>query len=334
MAEQYFEMLWDCGQCAARGLLANAQRHCPMCGAAQDPKRRYFPEPGKEQEAAGHQFVGADWVCAFCDSPNAAASAFCVNCGGPKDGTKAVGLVQDVAAPAVDPNPPPATSEPVRPARVSWLKVVVGLVLAASAAVGFQFFSKHDASALITEKTWSREVDVERFTAVAASDWCDSLPGTAYQVSRSREQRSTRQVADGQECHDVRSDKGDGTFTKRQECSTRYRTEPVYDQKCSYRINRWQVLRSARSDGNASLAPSWPTPIFGTTLVAGDTLGAERLGARRETYVVGLQSAKGEHWTCQVATTLWAALAENQKVVVKVRGIGGADCSSLRAGGS
>jgi hypothetical protein len=331
MAEQYFEMLWDCGQCAARGLLANAQRHCPMCGAAQDPKHRYFPEPGQEQEATGHQFVGADWACAFCESPNAAAAAFCVNCGGPKDGTKAVDLVPELAVP-VAAIATPVPQPPAKPSGLPWLKMLAGFLALACAALAFQFFSKHDASAQIAEKTWSREIDVERFTAVAASDWCDALPANAYQVSRSREQRSTRKVEAGQECHDVRTDKGDGTFTKRQECSTRYRDEPVYDTKCSYHINRWQVLRSTRADGHANLTPTWPAPIFGNSLVAPDNLGAERLGARRETYVLQLQSAKGEHWTCPVTPDLWAVLAENQKVTLKVRGIGGADCSSLAVG--
>ena len=60
MAEQeiYYEMLWDCTQCNTLGLLGDSHRHCPTCGAAQDPTKRYFPKPGEEVETNDHQFVG------------------------------------------------------------------------------------------------------------------------------------------------------------------------------------------------------------------------------------------------------------------------------------
>ena len=50
MAEQetYYEMLWDCPQCGTLGLLGDSHRHCPTCGTAQDPTKRYFPKPAAE----------------------------------------------------------------------------------------------------------------------------------------------------------------------------------------------------------------------------------------------------------------------------------------------
>ena len=335
MAEQYFEMLWDCGQCSTHGLLGKAQRHCPMCGAAQDPAKRYFPQEGKEVEAMGHQFVGADWRCTFCNAPNSAAAAFCVECGGPKDGAKEVARVQEPAdtgtATTVPPAPPAAMAQAsnARTTGFPWLKGILALVLVAVAVLGYFFFSKHDETVQVLDKTWSREIDVEQFTAVRTSDWCDALPAGAYQVSRTREQRSTRQVADGQDCHDVRSDKGDGTFSKTRECTPRYRDEPVYADKCSYRINRWQVLRTARAGGGASLVPDWPAAGISNTLVAINTLGAERLGNRRENYRVQLQSSRAKQWTCDLTPTLWETLSVGKAVVLKVRGTGGADCSTL-----
>ncbi len=335
MEEQYFEMLWDCGQCSTHGLLGKAQRHCPMCGAAQDPAKRYFPQAGKEVEAMGHQFVGADWRCTFCSAPNSAAAAFCVECGGPREGAKEVAHVRDpddsstaTAAPPL--LPVSVAQEPnVRSFGFPWLKAAMALLLVGVALLGYFFFSKHDESVQVIERTWSREIDVEQFTAVRGSDWCDALPWGAYQVARSREQRSTRQVADGQECHDVRTDKGDGTFGKTRECTTRYREEPVLDDKCSYRVNRWQVLRTTRSDGHAGQAPHWPTLGISSGLGAGETLGAQRPGNRRENYRAQLQSSQGKQWTCDLNPTSWGALSEGQSVQIKVRGTGGADCSSL-----
>jgi hypothetical protein len=355
MADQFFEMLWDCEQCDARELLAKSQRHCPMCGAAQDPKRRYFPEPGREVEAQGHRFVGVDWACAYCESPNSAAAAFCINCGGPKEGAKDVARVQDMSQPAAEPNQrdatplvtpalAPATSKPegfTQPqvgtrsstSGFPWLAaipaVILALILIAVSVLVYSFFSKHDESVQLVEKTWNRSVSVEHFTAVKTSNWCDAMPADAYQVARTREQRSTRQIADGETCVESRADMGDGTFTKRRDCSPRYREEPVYDSRCSYRINRWQVLRTDTLGGGATLAPEWPNPVLGNTWAPGNSLGAERLGPRSEDYRVRVQNAKGKDWTCPLPQEAWTTLAEKQAMTIKVRGTGGADCDSL-----
>lgn len=326
MAEQYFEMLWDCGRCGTRGLLGKSQRHCPQCGSAQAPEKRYFPEPGKEVEAMGHRYVGADWKCAYCDSPNSAAAAFCVNCGGPKDGTREVTRVQEE---------PPVPMPPAAPAPGSsgfpWIRVLLGLLLVAGVTLGYFFFSKHDEAVQVAERTWNREVDVERFTAVNDAAWCDALPAGAYQITRSREQRSTRQVEAGQECRDKRVDKGDGTFTKQQECTPRYRDEPVYDMKCRYRINRWQVARTDRLAGDYSLAPVWPSPSLAHAFAGREALGVERLGSRREHYRARLKSDRGREWICDLDAGTWSALEQGRQAKLKVRGTGGADCASLAA---
>jgi len=328
MAEQYFEMLWDCPQCATAELLGTTHRHCPTCGAAQDPARRYFPKPGTEVEASGHRFVGADWTCTYCTSPNSAAAAFCGNCGGPKDGAKTVAIVQDNA-------PTPVPSAPVQSAvspraKFSWATFVVGMGVLACVILAFLFFSKHDESVQLVEKTWSRSVDVEQFSAARSSDWCDAMPPDAYQVSRSREQRSTRQVAAGQDCVDVRSDMGDGTFTKRRECTPRYRNEPVFDTKCSYFTNRWRLLRTDRLAGAANLAPTWPSPLLANTLLPANSLGAQRLGSRQENYRITVQWKQGKSWHCDLSPDVWSGMAEKQTLQLKVRGIGGADCASLK----
>ena len=76
-----YQMLWDCAYCGAAKLLALDHRHCPSCGGAQDPERRYFPSDEDKVAVEDHQFVGGDWQCAACESPNATGADFCVNCG-------------------------------------------------------------------------------------------------------------------------------------------------------------------------------------------------------------------------------------------------------------
>jgi hypothetical protein len=239
MTEQYFEMLWDCPQCDAKDLLSKTHRHCPSCGAAQDPARRHFPRPDQEVEVLGHRFVGVDWHCGYCEAPNSAAAAFCINCGGPQEGAAKVKLVQEPTATVPPVAPPPKVPLPPK-SGLPWFKLILIFLLLAGVGLGYLFFSKHDEQVTVVDKTWNRQIDVERFTAVRDSAWCDAMPADAYQISRSREQRSTRQIPDGQDCVDVRADVGDGTFSKRRECTPRYREEPQYDMKCSFRVNRWR----------------------------------------------------------------------------------------------
>ena len=103
-----YEMLWDCEFCGTEKLLGLTHRHCPACGGAQDPERRYFPAPGEEIEVANHVFTGVDKECPACETPNAAKAAYCVNCGHNMDETKQVDLVQDPADAPKPPTDPPA----------------------------------------------------------------------------------------------------------------------------------------------------------------------------------------------------------------------------------
>lgn len=323
MSEQdqtYYEMLWDCTTCNTKGLLSKSQRHCPMCGATQDPGKRYFPEAGKEVAAQGHQFVGADWHCAYCNSPNAKSAPHCCNCGAGQDGSKPVALVSET---------PPAPPEP--PARPSRWKLWAG-----AAAVGLivllgMFFSTTDTTARIVARNWERSIQIERLVEVNDSAWCDSLPQGARNVTRTQEQRSTRKVEAGQECHDKRVDKGDGTFVKKQECVPKYHEEPVYDDRCHFRINRWQVARTLQATPKQSLAPVWPdTQMLRNQGHSLSAPGNEREGSRQERYSVTL-SADGKEWQCDVPLPVWQKLRQGKSIQLKVRRTGGADCDSLSA---
>ncbi|MRR51802.1 MAG: hypothetical protein EG825_12980 [Rhodocyclaceae bacterium] len=325
--QTYFEMLWDCPVCNTQGLLGKAQRHCPMCGAAQDPARRYFPPPGTEVEARGHQFVGVDWRCAYCESPNSAAAAHCTGCGAGQDGSKPVAIVlDDAAVPA--PVPPSAAVSPSKSARWPW---VLGIALLVALGVfASLFFTTREALVEVASRSWEREIQIERLSEVSEAAWCDALPADAYAVTRSREQRSTRKVEAGQECHERRVDMGDGTFAKKQECTPRYRDEPVFDDRCQFRVKRWRVARSVRADSQLVANPVWPgvgalQPGPGGV----SSLGTEREGARRERYTLKL-TAGGKSWQCDIPQSVWERYPEGSSTPLKVRLTGGADCGSLK----
>lgn len=328
MAEKeiYYEMLWDCPQCNTKGLLGDSHRHCPTCGTAQDPTKRYFPEPGQEVEAHNHQFVGADWSCAYCNSPNSAAAAHCTNCGAGQDGTKPVATIVDTAAKPLEPVVSPPSSKP-RSSRWRWMLALIALAVV---ALGVLFTSKHETSATVAARTWQREVQIEKFGPVSDTAWCDNVPGGAYAISQSREQRSTRRIPDGQSCHDERIDKGDGTFVKHKECTTRYREEPVYDNRCRYQINRWQSYRTVSTGSQTAASPMWPSlGNVGNANNLVNAMGAERAGPRRESYVLQLQSG-GKTWTCNVPENVWSKYAQGSTAPVQVRVVGGVDCASLK----
>jgi len=316
--EIYYEMLWDCAVCNTKGLLGDSHRHCPTCGAAQDPAKRYFPKPGEEVEAKQHQFVGADWSCAYCNSPNSASAAHCTNCGAGQDGTKPVALVADAAA-AAAPKPPATGGGALR-----WVLAAVGVVLV---IVMVLFFSKHETKATVAQRSWLREIQIEQMSSVPQSAWCDGMPMGAYSITRNREERSSRQIEVGKDCHDERSDKGDGTFTKHQVCTPRYRREPIYDDRCHFQLNQWVVHHTVKADAALSATPVWPT--VGPLRNQFNALGSERVGARSESYTLSLASGS-KVWTCKVPESIWSRYTEGSTAALKVRLTGGADCDSLK----
>lgn len=320
--ETYYEMLWDCAQCNTMALLGDTHRHCPTCGAAQDPRKRYFPKVGEEIEAKNHQFVGADWACAYCATPNSAAAAHCTNCGAGQDGTKPVAIVVDAAAPA-SPVVAPVKDAP----KSTWWRWALAVLALLMVVLGVLFSSTQEVTATVSGTTWQRTIQVEQFGPVSDSAWCDNVPADAYSVTQSREQRSTRRVEDGQECRDERIDQGDGTFVKRKTCTPRYREQPVYDNRCRFQVNRWRAYRSLKAGSESADEPVWPS--LNALAPTSGRIGAERAGARQESYTLALQS-QGKQWTCNVPETVWRKYEQGASVPLKIRKLGGADCGSLQ----
>jgi hypothetical protein len=209
-----------------------------------------------------------------------------------------------------------------------WPVVLGVLALLAVGVCGAAVLWKKEVAITVTGHAWRREVDVEQLRAVRDDAWCDGLPGGAYAVSRSREQRSTRQVPDGQECATRDVDRGNGTFERRRECHPKYRDEAVYDERCHFTIDRWVRERTASASGSGlEPAPRWPLVELSR---AGLALGAERAGPRRETYTLQLRGADGKDYACAVTSDRWASLSDGATRPVKVGVLTGAvDCDHL-----
>ncbi|MDP2339936.1 MAG: hypothetical protein Q8O67_03175 [Deltaproteobacteria bacterium] len=326
MSDRVYEMLWNCTACGTTGLLAKSQRRCPNCGSPQDESKRFFPKPGEETAVLGHKFEGADWTCGACTTPNGNAAAFCQNCGNPKEGNKSAVLQTDriVKDGALQDNKPKAPVKKPLPKKLI-AAVVVAVVVAIVVAV--LLLVKKDVTVDVMAHSWTRTIPVERFEAAHESAWCDGMPGGAYNVSRHREQRGTKQVADGQECHDRQKDQGDGTFKVVNECKTKYKDEPVYDDKCNFTIDKWRHNRDEVARGGLAQTPTWP-PL---RLVAGAHLGSEREGSRAEAYTLQLRDAKnGKEYNCNYAEAKWRAVPDRSRHAMQVRLLGTPVCESLK----
>ncbi len=320
-----FEMWWDCGFCGTTALLGVTNRYCPSCGAPQDATRRYFPPAGKEQ-AVNTAFDGADRSCPNCQTPNGAKASCCRQCGAPLDEAARVRLLADQ-----DRRAAMGAAQQQRPAAAKKMGLLPKLLMAGAGAmvllIAVCVSWKKEVSVTVRNHHWSRQIEIEALSPKSDSAWCDSMPGDAYSVSRRKEQRSTKQIPDGQECHTKNVDRGNGSFERREVCETKYRSEPVYDTRCYYTVDRWQRERSVEAAGGLADSPRWPQL---PPLRSGGCRGCEREGPHHETYVVELDSSEGKHYSCDKAENEWRALAEGKSFPMKVRVMtDGADCGSL-----
>jgi len=263
----FYEMLWDCDHCSAKGLLGKSQRHCPECGGPQNADKRYFPTDEQKKAIPGHTYEGADAYCPACKSPMGAKVKNCTQCGSPMDGSK-------VVKGADDPKPvaaPPKKGFPI------WIAGVIVGVLVVIFLIWFLFFRKKEMEVTVTKHHWEAVIEIEEFGDIHKSAWRNEVPSQASNVSCHREQRSSHKVQDGEECHMEKHDKKDGTFEEVQKCSPKYRDEPDYDDKCDFTVRDWKKIRDLTNAGTGT-AVAYPTS--GLTATTAATYGAQREGHR------------------------------------------------------
>lgn len=309
-SEGFYEMLWDCDHCDAKGLLGNTQRHCPNCGAPQNPDKRYFPKPGEEKRIDGHAYEGADRHCPACNAPMGASAKNCSKCGSPLDGSKEV---KGVAAPVA----------PKKPRRRIW-----PYVLAALALLGFLiwyfFIRTADATLTVTGHRWAISAAVEKYEDYTHEAWRDQAPSGVVGVPLCRDkERSRKQVPDGEECTTENVDRKDGTFEKVKKCHTKYRSEPVMADWCTFTVRGWHEVGKTTA-GGADMNPVMPATAPRADTAA--TLGATRSGASVTTRILDFGAGR----SCEVSDAVWRKYKDGQNANVEVRARSGAVvCSSL-----
>ena len=316
-----YEMQWDCSYCDTKGLLGKSHKHCPNCGTAQDPTKRYFPPDDEKVAVEDHQYVGVDKVCPYCDAPNSAEAKYCTECAGPLDGSKDVQLVDhdtEATAPPLQSSTKPSTN------KLPWIIGAI-LVLVSIFAV---FQMTEERSVIAVSHSWERSIEIEQYKLKTETDWKDKVPTKGKIRKCTDKQRSTKEVPDGETCKTVKNDNGDGTYQETEQCSTNYKSVPVYDDWCTYEIKKWVVIDTKRASGT-TLEPAWPTTaIRECSMIA---LGCEKEGDRTDVYTVHMRDDAGKEHTCNFDETKWKAVKVNQTQVMEFGQLtGNIDCKSWK----
>jgi hypothetical protein len=348
-----YEMLWDCQFCGTSKNLGLTHRFCPSCGSPQNPDSRYYPSEADMVEVKDHQFVGIDVTCPACNQLNGAASEFCGQCGSPlTEGAKAKTLDLQSAALGVafgssgarDLVKEKHDSEMRRvgvlkdeksKGGMNWgLFAIIGLVIAGLIGAIVAFTWKTETTLIVTDHQWQRVINIEEYNRFTESNWRDSRPaGDDVTMGACREQqRSTRRVADGETCHTVRRDQGDGTFRSEQECTTNYREEAVYDDMCTWTGYRWEFSEARTEEGDLDDSPRWPS-ITNLNDCQSARVGCEREASREEHYWLFFRGTEDEtNYQCDMTEEVWEATSVESlwtgQVGLLVRST--IDCESLK----
>ena len=315
-----YEMMWDCSYCDTKKLLGKSHKHCPNCGTAQDPTKRYFPPEEEKVAVEDHEFVGADKVCPYCDAPNSAIATYCTECAGPLDGSQEVNLVSDIPEPTPQPSATPEKKSSKLPWIIGFFVILVGIFAL------FQMTEERPVT--VVSHSWERSIEIEQYKLVTDKDWKDKVPSKGNIRSCTDKERTTEEVPDGETCTTVKNDNGDGTYNESEKCTTNYKKVPVYDDWCTYEIKKWTTVNTEKEIGT-NLEPAWPTTAIRECSMT--ALGCEREGKKTDTYTVHMKDDNNKNHTCTFPETQWKSIKVNDTQTMEFGQItGNIDCGSWK----
>lgn len=351
-----FEMFWDCYHCGTKKLLGITHRHCPNCGAAQDETKRYFPADGEEVALHNHVYYGVDWDCQYCSTPNSNNSNNCVNCGGPKDGSLEVNLIdtnnkiikqqqqivlssntnndikviKETVKKTATYSHKTLTNEQEKSSNNANILITLG-VLFFIFFIGFLVYGYNHITpteGTVVSKSWKRTTNIETYKSIHNNDWCSSIPTDAYNISQKKEIKSYDKVKTGEVCSTVKEDNGDGSFSKYRSCEDTYKSVPVYANMCYYSVNRWRYSHSVTSNGTDDNEPHWPS-LHNEKINEKEILGNYRARKSNENYSVifsYLDDEKEKDIQCSYSQKTWSGFQKRSNLILNIRMIGGVSC--------
>ena len=256
----------------------------------------------------------------------AANVEFCTSCGSPMDGSVKVEK-------KLDSDQKPKVEAPIKEEKTEqsgfWSnkKYIFGGIAAAFVGLIILLAWDKEIELKVNEKFWSKSIRIERLTPLALQDFCDVMPSRAYSVRRTTRTKQ-RQVQDGETCHTVRRDNGDGTFSNVQQCSPKYRMESYQAPYCFYKVDNWEINRTKESKGKYTEKPYWPKyELKGTSRYP------ERVASKYENWNLIVEKTGeqlDEETTCNVKKTMWKKLKPGSVYSARAGVVlGNIDCSSI-----
>ena len=341
MSDKTYEMLWDCQFCGTAHNLGKTHRFCPNCGAPQNPDSRYYPSDEDKVAVEDHKFVGVDVTCSACNQLNSGDAEFCQQCGSPlTDSAKAKTLEEqtrgtggafessgsrDLVEEKFDSEMERVGVKPKNKNKASNVKVfaIIGTVVAVIIAAIAIFNMTESATVVADSHSWERTVSVQEYKEFTSMSWRDSRPaGDDMSIdfgSCSSKQRSTKKIPDGETCKTVRKDNGDGTFKESQQCTTKYREEPVYDDWCRWRGKHWESAYLRETSG-VGLSPE---PYYENVSLSCE--GQKRIGCEQASYNgdynVAFTGNENRTYTCDFPQEEWASIPIESVWSIEVRRI-------------
>ena len=321
----YIELVWTCDSCGTRN--PGAIKSCTSCGAPQpinvhfervDPETFNFI---KDEALIRIAKSGPDKHCPYCGTRNLADAQVCVNCGGDLTigaTSRPTGiLTAEEPAPIPEPSIPstPSTVQTERKPIPKWAIIVIALVLLVCCFFGTMYFIRMNQTdkmdATVSSTSWQRQVALEAYQLVRASDWKADIPfnAQAYDCQLRYKYNSDNPTQNSEEvCGTPYTvDTGTGIGEVVQDCYYK-----VYEEYCSYDTMQWVVVDTLTENGSGTDA-FWPTTNLGTN---------ERLGNSSERYTITFLASSDSYEYSTTDYNLFQLAQPGSSWVIEVNGLG------------
>lgn len=338
------EAYWDCQYCYTKGIQGRLTR-CPYCGKSRGVGTEFYLKEKDNVVSDKDIEEKPDWYCSYCDTLNPYSRKDCINCGSLRnESTDNYFSLKD--------RKNNLNNEKIESKKTikNWKDLIQGheliivivllVMLIFSVMVTIKLTKNifyNDVTLDITEKSWSREIQIEEYKVVRQSDW--SLPADGKLAYTKEEIYTYNQILDhyeevteqkseqyisGYETIDNYVDLGNGYYENRSYqkpiYSTRYytetyqkpvyRSEPVYKTKYYYDAERWVYVRSVTAEGNEE--PYWPD--------SQSLKDNEREGNKIEKYFITGVDKKNQKNTYNISYDLWNQLSVGDKAKLFISG--------------
>jgi ribosomal protein L40E len=322
----YIELVWTCDSCGTRN--PGAIRSCTSCGAPQpidvkfervDPATFNFI---KDEALIRMAKAGPDKHCPYCGTRNLAEAQICVKCGGDLTvgaTSRPVGeiiedetdLVQAASTNQADPTRQKVERKPLP----KWALIVMILALLACCVFGVMYLTRMNQTdqldATVSQVYWQRQVPVEAYQLVRASDWESNIPSNAQTYDcqmRYRYDSDTPKQNSEEVCGTPYTiDTGTGVGEVVQDCYYK-----VYEEYCSYDTMQWVVITTLVEDGYGTNA-IWPS----TSLTMD-----QRFGTSTERYTITFSTRSEEYQYTTTDYSLFQQAVPGSDWVIEVNGFG------------